>query len=117
MPYTNLQMERMLLSARAHLQRRDLIGYVCARNVRILEGELTEYARMKNALLAECGEVGEDGVPLISTASPRYAEFVRRIDPIARIEHEPALMMLKYTDVMGELTGEEMLEIDWMLED
>ena len=117
MSYTNLQMERMLLSARAHLHRRDLIGYVCARNVRILEGELTEYAGIKNALLAECGEVGDDGVPLISTASPRYPEFVRRIEPIARIEHDPALMMLKYTDVMGELTGEEILEIDWMLED
>lgn len=117
MTHTNAQLEHMLTSASAHLGRRDLIGYVCARNVRVLRDELAEYVAMKNAMLSEYGEVGEDGVPFIRTDSPSYPEFARRFEPIARVEHEPAIMRLRYTDVVGELTGEEILDIDWMLED
>lgn len=117
MTYTNAQLERMLASITLHLGRRDLIGYVCARNYRVIGDALAEYVQVKNALLAECGEVGDDGVPRISTASPRYAEFVARFEPIAGVEQELTIMPLKYTDVVGELTGEEILDIDWMLED
>lgn len=117
MPYAAFEMELMLTTARAHLDRRDLIGYVCARNVRVLEGELTEYAQIKNALLSEYGEANEDGVPYVTPDMDGYAEFTERFAPIANVMHEPPVMKLRYTDVVGELTGEEILAIDWMLED
>ena len=33
------------------------------------------------------------------------------------MEHVVELMTLKYGDVIGALSGEEILSIDWMLED
>ena len=117
MTYTNAQLERMLASITPHLGRRDLIGYVCARNVRVLRDALADYVDAKNALLAECGGVRDDGVPYIEPSMPRYAEFIARFEPIASVEQEVAVMPLRYTDVVGELTGEEILAIDWMLED
>jgi hypothetical protein len=56
-------------------------------------------------------------VPSISRTSPNYQRFIERFEPIASIEHDVPIMPLKYTDVVGQLTGEEILEIDWMLED
>lgn len=117
MQCTNIDLERMLASASAHLGRRDLIGYACARNVRAIRDELAEFIEVKNEMLAEYGEVGESGVPYIAPSSPRYDEFLRRYEPIALARHDLAIMPLRYTDVVGELTGEEILQIDWMLED
>lgn len=117
MTYTNAQLERMLASASAHLERRDLIGYVCARNYRVIGAALADYVQVKNELLAECGGVRDNGVPYIEPSMPRYAEFVARFNPIAGVEQEVTIMPLRYTDVVGELTGEEILAIDWMLED
>lgn len=117
MTYTNAQFEHMMASASAHLDRRDLIGYVCARNVRILRDALAEYVDAKNTLLAECGGVRDDGVPYIEPSMPRYVEFVERFEPIASVEQEVTIMPLRYNDVVGVLTGEEILAIDWMLED
>ena len=117
MTQTNIQLERMLESITPHLKRRDLIGYACARNYRILSTELQEYASIKNALLQELGDSAEGGVPSISPTSPNYQTFIERFEPIANVEHDVPIMPLKYTDVVGELTGEEILDIDWMLED
>jgi hypothetical protein len=89
----------MLLSARAHLQRRDLIGYVCARNVRILEGELTEYANIKNALLAECGEVGEDGGAQVVKLSEKNLAW----KDVARVQLWPEKCMILYYAPAGWL--------------
>jgi hypothetical protein len=118
MTETNAQLERMMVSASAHLERRDLIGYVCARNYRAIGDAIVDYLAMKNALLHEYGKTdGIGSMPYIEPSMPRYAEFIARYEPIANVEQDVAIMPLKYTDVVGQLTGEEMLEIDWMLED
>lgn len=118
MTYTNAQLERMMVSASAHLERRDLIGYVCARNYRAIGDAIADYLAMKNELLREYGKTdGIGSMPYITPEMPRYAEFIERYEPIANVEQKLTIMPLKYTDVVGELTGEEILAIDWMLED
>ena len=118
MTYKNIELERMMVSASAHLERRDLIGYVCARNYRVIGDALTDYIGIKNALLHEYGETDGIGkMPYIDPSMSGYAEFIERYEPIANVEQELTIMPLRYTDVVGELTGEEILEIDWMLED
>ena len=36
---------------------------------------------------------------------------------MATIKHEVELMKLNYNEVIGILSGEEILKLDWMLED
>lgn len=118
MTYTNAQLERMMASASAHLERRDLIGYVCARNYRAISDAIVDYLAMKNALLHEYGKTDGIGkMPYIDPSMSGYAEFIARYEPIANVEQDVTIMPLRYTDVVGELTGQEILAIDWMLED
>ena len=118
MTSTNARLGRRMVSASARLERRDLIGYVCARTYRAIGDAIVDYLAMKNALLHEYGQTdGIGSMPYITPEMPRYAEFIERYEPIANVEQDVASMPLKCTDVGGELTGEEMLEIDWMLED
>ena len=113
----NAELVDLLDTLTPHLGRRDLIGYVCARNYRVIGDAVADYVDVRNSLLREYGEVRENGMPYIEPSMPRYAEFIERYEPIASVAQDVAIMPLKYTDVVGQLTGEEMLEIDWMLED
>lgn len=121
--FKNIELETMNASLDKHLSRRDIIGYGAARNRRVLDSELIEYNRMKESLILKYGEdeLDESGTPTgrvsLRLDSPKFADFVEEMDAFARIESDPNLFKLKYTDVAGVLTGEEILEIDWMLED
>jgi len=49
--------------------------------------------------------------------TPEFKSFCDAIEPFSTIEHEVDLMTAKYEDAIGVLTGEEILAVDWMLED
>ena len=49
--------------------------------------------------------------------SPNFQQFCDELAPFNEMEHEVELMMAKYDDAVGNLSGEEILAIDWMLED
>lgn len=118
----NFKMEQMLLQLKKLLPMRNKIGYVAARNTRILSDSLTEYFKFKNDLIEKYGEpdVNENGQELdtisIKKDSENFDIFIKEFDEIKDIEHEVELMTLSYEDVIGILTGEEILEFDWMLE-
>ena len=123
MEYTNIEMEAMKMSLEPLLERRDRIGYAAARNARILEDQLREYTAFRDELVRKYGdeEVGGDGNPTgrmtISQASPNFGVFLEGIGEIAKIEHEPDIFRLKYDEAIGELSGTELLAVDWMFED
>ena len=48
---------------------------------------------------------------------PNFQQFCDELAPFNEMEHEVELMMAKYDDAVGNLSGEEILAIDWMLED
>lgn len=119
----NIQMDQMINSLRKVLSHRDKIGYYAARNYRILNDSLIEYQNFKNSLIAKYGttDVDSDGNELqtisIKVGSQNFDDFLKELEPFNNIEHEVELMIAKYEDAIGCLSGEEILAIDWMLED
>lgn len=122
MKYTNYQMEAMAESLQPILPRRDIAGYAAARNMRALLVELADYLDYKEGLINEYGEDElEDGKPTgrkyVSEQSPLFEEFKSRLDEVGRIEAEPTLLHLKYPEIVEKLSGEEILALDWMLDE
>lgn len=118
----NSSVAEMLQQLRPLLSHRDKIGYVAARNFRILSNSLTEYETVRRSLIEKYGTEETDpktGQPVISIKmdSPNFKQFCDELAPFNEMEHEIELMVAKYRDAIGCLTGEEILSIDWMLED
>ena len=117
----NIQMAGMLGSLNPLLSRRDKIGYIAARNYRILTESLTEYETFRNSLIEKYGEeiTDENGHVTVGIRvdSPNFKTFCDEMAPFNEMEHEVELMIGKYADVIGCLSGEELLAVDWMFED
>lgn len=119
----NAVMVDMLMQLKLLLSRRDKIGYAAARNHRRLAECLTEYERFRNSLIEKYGEreKDENGNELpsisLSSTSPNFKMFLSELAPYNEMEHEVELMELPYSEVIGSLSGEEILAIDWMLVD
>ena len=117
----NAQMVAMLNQLQPILSHRDKIGYIAARNYRILSECLTEYEAFRNSLIEKYGEETKDdrGRPIIGVKvdSPNFKLFCDELAPFNDMEHEVEIMTAKYDDGIGCLSGEEVLSIDWMLED
>ncbi|WP_165170707.1 hypothetical protein [Adlercreutzia sp. ZJ242] len=123
MKYSNHDMEQMLDAVEHHLDRRDVIGYAAARNSRILRDELREYLKVRDELVMKYGEadVDEKGNPIgsvsLQVTSEKFPDFLDEIGRFSTIEHEPDLFKLKYDEAIGQLSGKELLELEWMFED
>ena len=114
--YRNAQLDAMAVSLQSLLERRDKIGYIAARNTRIIMDALTEYYRFRNELVAKYGEE-IDGQMQLSYTSPKFKQFSQEFKDIQNAQQDLDLMTLDYEDVIGELSGEEILLLDWMLEE
>lgn len=123
MELKNIKMMEMVHQLEPLLSHRDKIGYIAARNYRILTNSLTEYMAFRNGLIEQYGEPDVDengnGLPTISikVGSPNFKKFCAELEPFNNMEHEVCLMTAKYDDAIGCLTGEEILSVDWMLKD
>ena len=121
MKYKNIQMELMLEALKLLLPHRDKIGYIAARNTRILNDTLTEYFTFKRELISKYGKPDKDdqgnetGTVSISPTSENFNNFVKEFETIRDIEHDVDLMTIPYEEVIGLLNGEEILKLDWML--
>jgi hypothetical protein len=118
----NVEMETMLGQVQSVLGHVDKVGYVAARNTRLLNTALTEYFQIKQELITKYGEKeiidGElTGRIVVTPKSEHFKEFEKEFSEIATIEHEVELMKLNYNEVIGILSGEEILKLEWMLED
>lgn len=116
----NAEWEYRLSGLKPLLKRCDKIGYVAARNTRIISDALTEYFDFRHKLIEKYGEpdIGANGKDLgtisVKPDSPQFDEFMRELKPIRAVVNEIRIMTLDYRDVMGELSGEEILDNDWM---
>lgn len=119
----NSELVAMLHQLEPILSQRNRLGYVAARNFRILSDALTEYNRFKMELVEKYGEQdrAENGAELptvsIKVGSPEFKSFCDDMAPYNNIEQEVNLMTAKYEDTIGVLSGDEIIGIDWMLED
>lgn len=123
MEYTNAQMAEMIGTLEKHLPRRDVIGYAAARNTRVLSTAAREFLERREELMAEYGEIelDENGNPTgrisIAFDSPNFKPFSDVIAAISDITTDVDILRVKYEQVIGQLTGTEILELEWMLED
>jgi hypothetical protein len=118
--YTNFEMDGMRDSLAPLLERRDLCGYAAARNYRTLCDELAEYDKRKEEVITSIGEQEMDGdAPTGRWRIPpeRVAQYVEEMGPYGTVAHEPSIMRVKYEDVIGKLSGSEMIAVEWMLEE
>ena len=119
----NSELVAMMHQLEPILAQRNKLGYVAARNFRILSDTLTEYNQFKMELVEKYGEPdkAEDGTELptvsIKVGSPNFKSFCDEMAPYNNMEHEVELMVAKYEDTIGGLSGGEIVGIDWMLED
>ena len=117
----NAQMAEMLLDLQPLLSQRNKVGYIAARNYRILSGCLTEYLAMRHRLIDENGEEFTDDKGFtnhqIKIGTPAFTVFSEAMAPLNEIEQEVDLMTIKYDEIIGILSGEEILRLSWMLED
>lgn len=123
MKFSNIKMEMMLETLKPLLPHRDKIGYIAARNTRILNDTLTEYFTFKRDLISKYGEPDKDengketGTVSISPTASNFNDFLNEFDTIKNIEHNVELMTIPYEEIIGLLNGEEILALDWMLTD
>lgn len=121
--FSNKEIMEKLQSLRPILTQRNAIGYIAARNSRTLKEALTEYEQFEQDAIMRYGtaDVDENGRPLGTTSihpgSDSFQKFIEEMVPIQNIEQTVPIMVAKFEDVVGVLSGEEIFEIDWMLED
>lgn len=121
--FSNKEIMEKLQSLRPILTQRNAIGYIAARNSRTLKEALTEYEQFEQDAVMRYGtaDVDENGRPLGTTSirpgSDSFQKFIEEMIPIQNIEQTVPIMVAKFEDVVGVLSGEEIFEIDWMLED
>lgn len=123
MTLKNAKMMEMLHQLEPILPRRDKIGYVAARNFRIISNSLTEYFAFRRSLVEKYGvpDKDENGNELdtisLKVDSPQFKTFCSEMEPFNNMEHDLDLMIVKFEDAVGVLSGEELLSVDWMFED
>lgn len=121
--YKNIEMEQMIAALDKHLERTDIIGYAAARNTRILMNEAREYFDRREKLIQKYGkdQVDDDGNPTgrkeLRFDSPEFKEYSDEIQEWALIEHVPDLYRIPMSECIGKISGRNILELEWMLED
>lgn len=121
--YTNEQMHQMLLSLEPLLERRDIVGYAAARNVRVLQSEAMEYLKRRDELIEKYGkpEFSENGMPTgrqqLQIGSDAYKSFMDDLALYSNIKHRPLLFKIPYDEAIGKMSGTEILACEWMLVD
>lgn len=120
---TNFEMEQRRNSLIPFLSQRNILGYIIARNYRMLTNALLEYEKFRNDLIQKYGEQDKDEngnlLPTVTVkmGTENFDKFIAELKPLNDITHEVDLMIAKYESVIGILSGEEILSIDWLLED
>lgn len=115
------RLEPMARSLEPLLKMRDVVGYKAALNMRAIRPALEEYEAARNGLIREFGdEVKDDEGRVVDVAvtpeSEGFGEFMARLAEISAVEHEIALHMASTDEVIGRLSGEEMLAAAWMID-
>ena len=120
---SNYTMEQYVEILKNFLDRKDIIGYAAARNTRQLNTANLDHARIKLDLLNEYGtpkkdEYGNNTNELVLTSDDDNFELVKkRLDISGNTKHDVVIYTITYEDVINELTGNEILLIDWMIEE
>lgn len=102
------------------LELKGVVGYAAARNYRILKDAATEYLTMNQELIMKYGAPIEDEQGQgyrVAPGDENWDKYVSEITPLATIEHEVDLFTITYQQAMEHLTGQQLLNVEFMLID
>lgn len=119
---TNEQAGEMITLMSPYLERRDLIGYAAAYNTRILMQASQEYIDLHETLLEKYGreQLGPNGEHtnkyLLTPNDPNYEKFLAETSEWGNVKHEVDLVTVPAEKAIGELSGREILSVQWMFD-
>ena len=120
---SNAEIKKHIMELQALLPQRNVIGYLAAYNTRVLSNAISEFAMFEQEAISKYGEkdLDESGNPTgamsIKIGSEKYNEFIKEMTPYLNIVQEVQIAKADYQDVIGILSGEEILSVEWMLKD
>lgn len=123
MKLTNIEMQRFVDILEPLLKRDDILGYIAARNIRTFREALKEYSEFREKAIMEFGkhDVDEDGneLPTISIypGDENFDKFAAKMSDIMNVEQEVNIVTTSYENAIGNLTGQQILDLDWMFTD
>ena len=97
-------------------EEKGMLGYAVAVNLRKLRGEVMEYSRKRDELLAEYGEAAGNGK--YNFTAETAAAFHAALQPFAELQI-PVEVMQVSVDVFcgGNLTSGQMYALSWMVKE
>jgi hypothetical protein len=121
MKYSNRQLEAMAKSLGQVLKSRSLVGYKAAVNMRAIMNALADYTDYKDSLIREYGtEIKDDDGNVkdfaVTPSCDGFQDFLHKLNEASDVEHDVQIMAATPDDVIGVLSGEEIIAIDWMME-
>lgn len=116
MKKTNFELDRMLQRVSPLLERKGVVGMTAARNTRVISEAIKEYSMVKADLIKKFGQETEEGFS-IGPGLPKFDEFIESLTPYGEVSQEIDVMTMPIEKAMDELTGTEMLMLDWMFDD
>lgn len=104
-----------------HLGDKGVLGYACARNARMMTFANAEYIQARAAAIRRHGdEVRNDKGRVtghtISPESEGWDAYREEMAPLDAMEHEVDVVRVPAVDLIGELSGAEMLALDFMID-
>lgn len=123
MKLTNFAMEAMINTMEPFLDDSELLGYAVARNIRKLQDGCKEYINKKVEIVKKYGEKeldadgNETGGFIVKETDEGFKQAAEELDKFGSIEHEVELFKIPISEVVGKMTGRQILELDFMFED
>lgn len=122
MKLSNVQLDAALSQLSPLLDEGGRFGYVVAVNFRKIRDAISEYLTIKYEIVRKYGDEVTDSEGnitdfKISADSDGFQDFLREIAELADIEHDVDVLTIKAEDAIGHLTGNQFLQLDWMIED
>ena len=116
-------MDQMVTTLTPYLDNRDVIGYAAARNVRIFRNELVEYYNYRDELIKKYGKKELDkngnftGRYYLDGKSDNINQYAADMSEFSIIEHDVNVFKIPFEKACDILTGNQILELEWMFED
>lgn len=123
MKMTNAEMSTYVSMLEPLLERDDILGYIAARNIRAFREALTEFQEFKEEGIRKYGhhDVDENGdeLPTISLypGDEHWDEYAASMNEIMQVEQDVNIVTTSYENAIGKLTGQQILDLDWMFTD
>ncbi len=121
MKIRNDDMVSMSEACERNLDDCGILGYACARNLRILTMASLEYSNIRDKLVRHYGspdydENGNETGYTITPQSENWDALVKELSEFASIEHEVDLYKVDAEKLVGAASGRTLIELSWMLD-